>query len=59
MTKGKFDYLAEDLDMKILIDRLALMHVIGTKKYFIDDKLRYLRNLYHDFIFSIVCPPMF
>ncbi|KAA8516712.1 hypothetical protein F0562_016782 [Nyssa sinensis] len=38
--KGKFDELVEEKDVKILIDPKALMHVIGTKMDFIDDKLR-------------------
>ena len=50
--KGKFDELVEDKDVKILVDPKALMHVIGTKMDFVDDKLRYLRTLYHNFIFS-------
>ncbi|EXB36987.1 hypothetical protein L484_018365 [Morus notabilis] len=38
--KGKFDELVEDKGVKILIEPKALMHVIGTKMDFIDDKLR-------------------
>ncbi|XP_021897365.1 iron-sulfur assembly protein IscA-like 3, mitochondrial isoform X2 [Carica papaya] len=38
--KGKFDEMVEDKGVKILIDPKALMHVIGTKMDFIDDKLR-------------------
>ncbi|KAA0034653.1 hypothetical protein IC582_022799 [Cucumis melo] len=38
--KGKFDELVEDQNVKILIDPKALMHVIGTKMDFVDDKLR-------------------
>lgn len=38
--KGKFDEVVEDKGVKILIDPKALMHVIGTKMDFIDDKLR-------------------
>ncbi|KAG0500222.1 hypothetical protein HPP92_000294 [Vanilla planifolia] len=38
--QGKFDELVEDKDVKILIDPKALMHVIGTKMDFVDDKLR-------------------
>lgn len=38
--KGKFDELVEDKGVKILIDPKALMHVVGTKMDFIDDKLR-------------------
>lgn len=39
--KAKFDELVEDKGVKILIDPKALMHVIGTKMDFVDDKLRY------------------
>ncbi|XP_057438137.1 iron-sulfur assembly protein IscA-like 1, mitochondrial isoform X2 [Lotus japonicus] len=39
--KGKFDELVEDKGVKILIDPKALMHVIGTKMDFVDDKLRF------------------
>jgi iron-sulfur cluster assembly protein len=38
--KGKFDELVEDKGVKILIDPKALIHVIGTKMDFVDDKLR-------------------
>ncbi|XP_027104746.1 iron-sulfur assembly protein IscA-like 1, mitochondrial [Coffea arabica] len=38
--KGKFDELVEDKGIKILVDPKALMHVIGTKMDFVDDKLR-------------------
>ncbi|KAL0401492.1 UNVERIFIED_CONTAM: Iron-sulfur assembly protein IscA-like 1, mitochondrial [Sesamum latifolium] len=38
--KGKFDELVEEKGVKILIDPKALMHVIGTKMDFVDDKLR-------------------
>lgn len=43
--KGKFDELIEDKGVKILIDPKALMHVIGTKMDFVDDKLRYISSL--------------
>ena len=39
--KEKFDELVEDKGVKILVDPKALMHVIGTKMDFVDDKLRY------------------
>ena len=45
--KGKFDELVEDKGVKILIDPKALMHVIGTKMDFIDDKLRYKHTIFH------------
>ncbi|KAK4431757.1 Iron-sulfur assembly protein IscA-like 1, mitochondrial [Sesamum alatum] len=38
--KGKFDEVVEEKGVKILIDPKALMHVIGTKMDFVDDKLR-------------------
>lgn len=38
--KEKFDELVEDKGVKILIDPKALMHVVGTKMDFVDDKLR-------------------
>lgn len=38
--KGKFDELIEEKGVKVLIDPKALMHVIGTKMDFVDDKLR-------------------
>ncbi|KAH9769080.1 hypothetical protein WN944_018820 [Citrus x changshan-huyou] len=38
--KSKFDEVVEDKGVKILIDPKALMHVIGTKMDFVDDKLR-------------------
>ncbi|XP_044461088.1 iron-sulfur assembly protein IscA-like 1, mitochondrial [Mangifera indica] len=38
--KAKFDELIEDKGVKILIDPKALMHVIGTKMDFVDNKLR-------------------
>ncbi|KAI5578251.1 hypothetical protein POPTR_008G020400v4 [Populus trichocarpa] len=38
--KGRFDELVADKGVKILIDPKALMHVIGTKMDFVDDKLR-------------------
>ncbi|CAK9149208.1 unnamed protein product [Ilex paraguariensis] len=38
--KGKFDELVEDKGVKILVDPKALMHVVGTKMDFVDDKLR-------------------
>ncbi|KAF2581516.1 hypothetical protein F2Q70_00010580, partial [Brassica cretica] len=38
--KGKFDELVEEKGVRILVEPKALMHVIGTKMDFIDDKLR-------------------
>ncbi|GFR40377.1 hypothetical protein Agub_g926 [Astrephomene gubernaculifera] len=39
-TKGKFDELVEDKGVRILIEPAALMHVLGTKMDFVEDKLR-------------------
>ncbi|GAA0162766.1 chaperone [Lithospermum erythrorhizon] len=39
-SRGKFDELIEDKGVKVLIEPKALMHVIGTKMDFVDDKLR-------------------
>ncbi|KAL0643450.1 hypothetical protein Bca4012_041740 [Brassica carinata] len=38
--KGIFDELVEEKGVRILVEPKALMHVIGTKMDFIDDKLR-------------------
>ncbi|KAL3529222.1 hypothetical protein ACH5RR_008544 [Cinchona calisaya] len=38
--KGLFDEMVEDKGVKILVEPKALMHVIGTKMDFVDDKLR-------------------
>uniref|UniRef100_A0A2P2J692 Iron-sulfur cluster assembly protein n=1 Tax=Rhizophora mucronata TaxID=61149 RepID=A0A2P2J692_RHIMU len=38
--KEKLDEVVEDKGVKVLIDSKALMHVIGTKMDFVDDKLR-------------------
>ena len=43
--KGKFDELIDDKGVKVLIDPKALMHVIGTKMDFVDDKLRYRKHV--------------
>ncbi|EFJ44276.1 hypothetical protein VOLCADRAFT_102213 [Volvox carteri f. nagariensis] len=39
-AKGKFDELVEDKGVRILIEPAALMHVLGTKMDYIEDKLR-------------------
>lgn len=56
--KGKFDEMIEDKGVKILIDPKALMHVIGTKMDFVDDKLRYntvfLRVIFFFFLVGVV-----
>jgi len=39
--KGKFDELVEEKGVRILVEPKALMHVIGTKMDFVDDKLRF------------------
>ncbi|XP_010489239.1 PREDICTED: iron-sulfur assembly protein IscA-like 1, mitochondrial [Camelina sativa] len=38
--RGKFDELVEEKGVRILVEPKALMHVIGTKMDFVDDKLR-------------------
>uniref|UniRef100_A0A0D6QT60 Core domain-containing protein n=1 Tax=Araucaria cunninghamii TaxID=56994 RepID=A0A0D6QT60_ARACU len=38
--KGKFDELVEDKGVKVLIDPRALMHVIGTKMDFVEDRMK-------------------
>ncbi|KAL8094876.1 iron-sulfur assembly protein IscA-like 1, mitochondrial isoform X2 [Apium graveolens] len=37
--KGKFDEVVEEKGVKIVVDAKALMHLIGTKMDFVDDKL--------------------
>ena len=39
--------MVEDKGVKILVEPKALMHVIGTKMDFVDDKLRYYRTTIH------------
>lgn len=43
--KGKYDELIDDKGVKVLIDPKAMMHVIGTKMDFVDDKLRYWKHV--------------
>ncbi|GAB4819807.1 hypothetical protein N2152v2_006853 [Parachlorella kessleri] len=38
--KDKFDEVVEDHGVKILIDAKALMHVLGTKMDYVEDRLR-------------------
>lgn len=38
--KGRFDELVEEKGVRILIDPSALMHVIGTKMDFVEDRIR-------------------
>lgn len=38
--QGKFDEIVEEKGVKVLIDPRALMHVIGTKMDFIEDRLK-------------------
>lgn len=38
--KGKFDELVEDKCVRVLIDPKALMHVVGTKMDFVEDRLK-------------------
>lgn len=51
--KGKFDELVDDKGVKILIDPKALMHVIGTKMDFVDDKIRYVNLV--DVSLHVIC----
>ena len=37
---GKFDEVVEDKGVKVIIDPRALMHLIGTKMDFVEDRLR-------------------
>ena len=38
--KGKFDELVEEQGVRVLIDPGALMHVVGTKMDFVEDRLK-------------------
>eukprot|EP00244_Chara_vulgaris_P001762 TRINITY_DN1287_c1_g2_i1.p1 TRINITY_DN1287_c1_g2~~TRINITY_DN1287_c1_g2_i1.p1 ORF type:complete len:125 (-),score=14.95 TRINITY_DN1287_c1_g2_i1:974-1348(-) len=38
--KGKFDEEVEDKGVKVLIDPRALMHIVGTKMDYVEDRLR-------------------
>lgn len=38
--KGKFDELVEDKGVQVLIDPKALMHVVGTRMDFVEDRLK-------------------
>eukprot|EP01025_Chloroclados_australasicus_P040694 TRINITY_DN42647_c0_g1_i1.p2 TRINITY_DN42647_c0_g1~~TRINITY_DN42647_c0_g1_i1.p2 ORF type:complete len:126 (-),score=10.86 TRINITY_DN42647_c0_g1_i1:133-510(-) len=44
--KGKFDELVEEKGIRLLIEPNALMHVIGTKMDFVEDRLK------REFIFT-------
>ena len=39
-AKGKFDEVVEAKGVRILIEPAALMHVLGTKMDFLEDKLK-------------------
>lgn len=39
-SKNKFDELVEEKGVKILIEPQALMHILGTKLDFVEDRLR-------------------
>ena len=39
-SKAKFDELVEDRGVKVLIDPGALLHVLGTKMDYVEDRLR-------------------
>lgn len=41
-AKGKFDELVEAKGVRILIEPAALMHVLGTKMDFLEDKLKWV-----------------
>lgn len=38
--QGRFDELVEQAGIKVLIDPAALMHVLGTKMDFVEDRLK-------------------
>lgn len=38
--RGKFDEVIEDKGVKVLIDPRALMHVVGTKMDYVEDRLK-------------------
>ena len=38
--KQKFDELVEDQGVRILIEPTAIMHVLGTKMDFVEDRLK-------------------
>lgn len=38
--KGKFDEVVEDKGVKVLIDPRALMHVVGTKMDYVEERLK-------------------
>lgn len=38
--KGRFDEVVEDHGVRVLIDPGALMHVLGTKMDFVEDRLK-------------------
>jgi iron-sulfur cluster assembly 1 len=39
-SAGRFDELVEDKGVKVLIDPGALMHVVGTKMDFVEDRIK-------------------
>ena len=39
-SKGKFDEVVEEQGVRVLIDPGALMHVVGTKMDFVEDRLK-------------------
>jgi hypothetical protein len=41
MLQGRFDELVEQAGVKVLIDPAALMHVLGTRMDFVEDRLRW------------------
>lgn len=42
--KNKFDEEVDEMGVRILIDPGALMHVVGTKMDFVEDRLKYAHS---------------
>lgn len=40
--RGKFDEVVEDKGVRVIIDPSALMHVLGTKMDYVEDKLKWV-----------------
>ena len=38
--KGKFDELVEEKGVRILIEPTAIMHLLGTRMNYVEDKLK-------------------
>jgi hypothetical protein len=52
-SKGKFDEVVEEQGVRVLIDPGALMHVVGTKMDFVEDRLK----CEPDILSSVSMPP--